>query len=273
MITLKKEKGKIFATLKGKWLIETPEEIVRQSFILKLVNTYGYDLKQMDQEITVNNSSRGQGQARADIVIWKSEKDKLEKKSAFIVVECKAEKVKIREEDYFQGYNYAAWAGAAFFVTTNEKETRFFNVQKDYLPKKLEEIIDIPNVSQINDEKEIDKILKATKAFERDEFARLLFKCHNIIRNNDKLSPEAAFDEISKILFMKIRYERNPEEESIFSLKHFRQGELNHEKNIRPSLKNTPRDLPYMQFLFDRTKDEFKDDELFENTEIGRAHV
>ena len=267
MITLKKEKGKIFAPLKGKWLIETPEEIVRQSFILKLVNTYGYDLKQMDQEITVNNSSRGQGQARADIVIWKSEKDKLEKKSAFIVVECKAEKVKIREEDYFQGYNYAAWAGAAFFVTTNEKETRFFNVQKDYLPKKLEEIIDIPNVSQINDEKEIDKILKATKAFERDEFARLLFKCHNIIRNNDKLSPEAAFDEISKILFMKIRYERNPEEESIFSLKHFRQGELNHEKNIRPSLKNTPRDLPYMQFLFDRTKDEFKDDELFENTD------
>ena len=36
----------------------------------------------------------------------------------------------------------------------------------------------------------------------------MLLKCHNVIRNNDKLSPEAAFDEISKILFMKIRYER-----------------------------------------------------------------
>ena len=47
------------------------------------------------------------------------------------------------------------------------------------------------------------ELLTQTKAFTRDEFSRLLFKCHNIIRNNDKLSPEAAFDEISKILFMK----------------------------------------------------------------------
>ena len=39
-------------------------------------------------------------------------------------------------------------------------------------------------------------MLTQTKAFTRDEFSRLLFKCHNIIRNNDKLSPEAAFDEI-----------------------------------------------------------------------------
>jgi type I restriction enzyme M protein len=42
----------------------------------------------------------------------------------------------------------------------------------------------------------------------REVFVKLLMKCHNIIRNNDKLSPEAAFDEISKILFIKIRYER-----------------------------------------------------------------
>ena len=40
--------------------------------------------------------------------------------------------------------------------------------------------------------------------FERDEFTRKLTKCHNTIRNNDKLSSEAPFDEISidkEILF------------------------------------------------------------------------
>ena len=40
------------------------------------------------------------------------------------------------------------------------------------------------------------------------------------------------------------------------------------EKEIRPSLKGTPKDLPYMQFLFYNTKEEFKADQLFEENEI-----
>ena len=76
----------------------------RQEYIKKLVEDYGYSPDQMAQEIKVNNSQRGQGKARADIVIWKSKQDKIESKAAFIVVECKAENVRIREEDYYQGY-------------------------------------------------------------------------------------------------------------------------------------------------------------------------
>ena len=117
--------------------------------------------------------------------------------------------------------NYASWAHADFFVTTNLKETRIFKVVKGKIPDKLEEIVDIPNASKANNQKEIDKLLKQTKAFTRDEFSKLLFKCHNIIRNNDKLSPEAAFDEISKILFIKIRYERSNSDSQIFSAERF----------------------------------------------------
>ena len=141
---LRIEGNKIYAPLRDKWLVMKPEEEVRQRYICRLVDSYGYDLKQMDQELKVTNSQRGQGAARADIVIWKSAKDKTDSKSAFIVVECKAESVTIRKEDYYQGYNYAAWAGADFFVTTNLKETRVFKVAKGELPKKLEEIVDIP---------------------------------------------------------------------------------------------------------------------------------
>jgi type I restriction enzyme M protein len=107
----------------------------------------------MTQEIQVNNSQRGQGRAMADIVVWRSQKDKLEENSPLIVIECKAEHLTIREEDYFQGYNYASWAGADFFVTTNLKETKIFKVVKGKIPKKLEEIIDIPNVLIVNDDK------------------------------------------------------------------------------------------------------------------------
>ena len=202
---VKIEKNKIYAPLKGKWLVMKPEEEVRQKYICRLVDSYGYALDQMDQEIQVSNSQRGQGAARADIVVWRSKEDKESKKYPLIVVECKAESVTIRKEDYYQGMNYASWAHADFFVTTNLKETRIFRIVKGQIPDKLDEIVDIPNASKANNQKEIDKLLKQTKAFTRDEFSKLLFKCHNIIRNNDKLSPEAAFDEISKILFIKIR--------------------------------------------------------------------
>ena len=49
------------------------------------------------------------------------------------------------------------------------------------------------------------------------EQTKILRTCHNIIRNNDKLSPEAAFDEISKILFMKIKYEREQRGAKVFT--------------------------------------------------------
>ncbi|MBR3561717.1 MAG: type I restriction enzyme HsdR N-terminal domain-containing protein [Oscillospiraceae bacterium] len=126
ILQIKRENGKIFCPLIDSWHIETPEEKVRQEFIKILVENYGYSLEQMAQELKVTNSQRGQGKARADIVIWKTKQDKDASRAAFIVVECKAENVRIREEDYYQGYNYASWAGASFFVTTNEKETKYF---------------------------------------------------------------------------------------------------------------------------------------------------
>jgi len=253
--------NKIYAPLKEKWLVLKPEEEVRQKYICRLVNSYGYDLKLMTQELQVSNSSRGQGRAMADIVVWKSEKDKLEENSPLIVVECKAEYLTIREEDYFQGSNYASWAGADFFVTTNLKETKIFQVVKGKVPKRLKEIIDIPNFSIVNNDKRIDELLKQTKSFTRDEFSKLLTKCHNIIRNNDRLSPEAAFDEISKILFIKIRYERSNDKTQLFSLDEFTKDRTSYEKY-------KPKDgLEFYQFLFEQTKEEFKDDNLFNEYE------
>ena len=264
------EDNRIFAPLKNKWLLLTPEEKVRQEYICRLVNHYGYLLEQMEQEIKVSNSKRGQGKAQADIAIYKTIQDKAENISPIIVVECKAEHITIREEDFFQGYNYASWAGAKFFVTTNLKETRIFKVLEGQVPKKLEEIIDIPDsVTALNDKK-VNELLSLTKSFTRDEFSRLLFKCHNIIRNNDKLSPEAAFDEISKILFMKIRYERNPDEDNIFTLKQFKKQETKYEKNDRPvniKLHGPQADIPYMDYWFELTKAEFKEDDLFDSNE------
>lgn len=90
----------------------------------------------------------------------------------------------------------------------------------------LEEILNIPKADIINDEKEINALLGQTIEFARDDFSRLLFRCHNIIRNNDKLSPEAAFDEISKVLFIKTLYERENEKGLIYSLEEYRSEKI-----------------------------------------------
>ena len=258
---IKIESNQIYSPIRDKWLVLKPEEEVRQRYVCRLVDSYGCGIKQMGEEVKVTNSQRGQGAARADIVVWRNEEDKRKGKNALIVVECKAENVTIRQADYFQGYNYAAWAGAKFFVTTNLKETRIFKVVEDAMPKKLEEIADIPSADMVNDDKKIKAMLLQTKAFTRDEFSRLLFKCHNIIRNNDKLSPEAAFDEISKILFIKIRYERTNSGTQIFSKEEFLK-----QKKMYDAVKS--KESPdYYQFLFNKTKEDFAKDHLFDENE------
>lgn len=262
-IKVETKDNKIFAPLKDKWLVLTPEEKVRQEYLVHLVSNYGFSLEQMSQEEQVNNSKRGQGKARADIVIWKNKEDKQKRRKPVIVIECKAEHITIREEDYYQGFNYASWAGAKFFVTTNLKDTKFFRVNEEAMPDELDEIIEIPNAEELSNEKKIKELLNKTKVFTREEFSRLLFKCHNIIRNNDKLSPEAAFDEISKILFMKIRYEREQAKtKQLFSKKKF--------EDLRDAHNETTggKGKPFYQYFFDQTKEIFKDDEIFDPSDI-----
>lgn len=262
-LQVKKRNNKIYAPLKEKWLAETPEELVRQNYICTLVNEYGYSLEQMAQEIKLTSSSRGTGSARADIVIWASKEDKTEEKSPVIIVECKAQNISIKEEDYFQGQNYAYFSGAKFFVTTNEKERKYFQVIHGKVPKRLgKEIAAIPKATDLTNERKIEKLLNATKAFERDEFAKLLFACHNIIRNNDKLDPADAFDEISKILFIKIWHERKQDRGKIFSLTGFKEGKEQYDKYASKGAK------PFYQHLFENVKSDYASEDLFDKDDV-----
>ena len=45
--------------------------------------------------------------------------------------------------------------GLTFFVTTNLKETRIFKVVKGKIPKKLEEVVNIPDAAIVNNDKKV----------------------------------------------------------------------------------------------------------------------
>lgn len=256
-------KKQIFVPLKSEWLEAKPEEIVRQNFICELINNYGYSLKQMAQEMQVTNSQRGTGRASADIVVWKTKEDKQQNKTAFLVIELKANTLKLKVEDCYQGYNYATWSRAELFAISNGKELQVYKIIEDELPLKLQPANNIPNADIILNDKKLTEALAKTKEFTGDEFAKLLHKCHNIIRNNDKLSPEASFDEISKILFIKIMYERNPKQEAIFSKAQFET--LRDAWNL--SKGKSEREASYMQRLFEDVKGEFAGDGIFDDNE------
>lgn len=255
--------GNIYAPLKDKYLVATPEEKIRQEFICKLVNDYGYSLEQMAQEQKLTTSQRGTGRASADLVVWKTKQQKQQNKTAFLVVELKADTLKLKVEDCYQGYNYATWSRAKIFAISNGKELQVYKVIEDELPLNLQPVNDIPKAKDILDSKKLEQALKKTKEFTGNEFAKLLHKCHNIIRNNDKLSPEASFDEISKILFIKIMYERNPKQEAIFS-----KSQFDTLKNAwQLSKGKSEQETSYMQRLFEDVKQEFAEDSIFDDNE------
>jgi type I restriction enzyme M protein len=243
--------NEIFSPLRQKWIPLTPEEAVRQDYLKVLVDEYGFSHGQIAEEMEV--TGRGSAQARADFVIWRTPQDKTAEKSPLIVVECKADNVAIDHAVYAQGENYARLTNAPFFVTHNHRETRYWRVLHDKMPKHVEEIDGIPHADATD--KEIKEIIERLKVFKEDEFADLLHQCHNVIRNREKRDPVAAFDEIAKILFVKVFVERElkakKKRQNLFSVE-FLQDQLG--------------DNP-LEDLFQKTKEHYRTDRIFEPDE------
>ena len=251
VLTVRREKGKVWSHIRKKWLDETPEETVRQEFLCVLVNEYGFSLDQIDEELEV--TGRGSGHARADFVIWRTAKDKADSNNPLIIVECKSDNVTIQSADYGQGDNYSRLAGARFFVTHNSRETKFWRVVHEKMPKSLEEISNVPHADA--SDKEIELLISTLKTFKEEEFAKLLHDCHNVIRNREKLDPAAAFDEIAKILFVKVYVERElrakRQRKNLFNVEY-----LDNQLGKHP-----------LNTLFEQTKEAYEDDKIFDDDE------
>ncbi|AZA77278.1 N-6 DNA methylase [Chryseobacterium sp. G0186] len=257
--------NKIKAPLKGNdvWIPITPEEEIRQKYICRLVNIYGFTTRQMTQDY--DYSKLTDKKIKTDILVWKNEISLQNNEKPLIFIECKSDSIIIRPEDYFKGIEISKQIGADFFVATNSKQTKIYSkVFKISEKEQPDELINIPTNEQAQDGHIVSVLLGQTNEFARDEFSKALTRCHNIIRNNDKLSPEAAFDEISKILFVKTLYERSNNEGNIFSKKTY----LDLKQNFTELPVN--KNLPFYQELFEKVKKELIDDDLFESNEIIR---
>lgn len=112
---IKEENGDkyIWDSLRGKWLLLTPEEWVRQHTIAWLVNERHIPELRISQEYPVNINGQHQ---RADIVVIN------EMAKPHILVECKAHDIEIDNEVVMQAIRYNAIVGARYILLTNGKK-------------------------------------------------------------------------------------------------------------------------------------------------------
>jgi type I restriction enzyme M protein len=248
-------RAEIWSPLRKKWLLETPEESVRQEYLCVLVNEYGFALDQIGEEVKVTHL--GSGKARADFLIWRTVEDKQKKLKPLVVVECKADYVTIDQTTYSQGGNYAQYVHSPFFVTHNNRESRFWKVDHAKMAPNFDEIENIPHADA--SDKEVEDLVNRLKTFKEDEFAALLQRCHDVIRNAEAHDPTKAFDETAKILFVKVFVERDLKIKkrriNVFSVDFLDQ-----------QIGDDP-----LNDLFAKTKEHYKNDELF--AEDDRIHL
>ncbi|MAQ31735.1 MAG: restriction endonuclease subunit R [Flavobacteriales bacterium] len=126
----------IFDLVRKKFVLNQPEEWVRQNFIKFLNEKKGYPLSLMSVEKKTNINLR---QKRCDIICF----DK--NNQALLLVECKAQNIKLNQETINQSVIYQKKIKAQFIIITNGNQTYCFKEDNT----KIEFIKKIPHYSLI----------------------------------------------------------------------------------------------------------------------------
>jgi hypothetical protein len=115
---IKTENGKevIFCVIRKRWFMITPEEWVRQNFLLYLIEELKYpaSLIAVEKQLILSDVKK-----RFDIVIYKNSEP-------YIIVECKEMNVALSESTILQVLNYNTLVQAKILVITNGSYCKAF---------------------------------------------------------------------------------------------------------------------------------------------------
>lgn len=183
-----------------------PEEKVRASFYVELVEKYKYPPRQMELEVIV---PRRKPEDKADIVVYEDE----ERKKLYIVVECKKDGISKAEinQAVEQAFGNANSLRAKYAILVAGNVRIAFDVA-GFQPSEREKniIADIPirygKIIQYKYKKG-DPDWDPREA-DRNEVLAKFQQCHDILWEGGKRNPAEAFDEMSKLMFCKIHDER-----------------------------------------------------------------
>ncbi len=194
---------------------ETPEEYVRQEIAKSLVREYQYPKSDVSVEFTLRLGSR---KPRADLVIF-SQNDAHEQINAYVIVECKEQRVKSsdRKEGVGQLQSYmAASPNVVYGMWTNGLERFCYRKVEQAGKIAFVEIPDLPSYGQSEEEADrpqFDQLKPASS----DALLFAFRRCHNYIAGNQGLQKPQAFWELLKLIFCKIHDERDSPEVEFYA--------------------------------------------------------
>lgn len=186
--------------------LKDPEEQVRAEYYFDLIEKYRYAAERIELEVEMPDRTP---ERYADVVIYSDDA----RKKPYIVVECK--KDGISDAEFEQATKQAIanarvlkapFAACVAGNTRRAMETEHWN---DKEPEKAT-ITDVP-ISYGKVEEFRYKKGDANwdlKAVDKSELKRALVKAHNTLWAGGKRNPTVAFDELCKIIFVKIRDEK-----------------------------------------------------------------
>lgn len=209
LIELVNEKNQIKYILQNKiYKYSDPEEKVRAEYYIELVKNYQYDPKKIDFEITV---PRRTPEDSADIVIFED----LDHKKPYCVIECKKDGISDAEFEQAieQAFGNSNSLRCNFASTIAGNTRRHFDIKNFASRERKKNIIaDIPvNFGKIQKFKfKKNDANWDIEPVDKKGLIRLLGKCHNTLWDSGKIDPIDAFDELSKIIFIKLKDEQNP---------------------------------------------------------------
>ena len=198
--------------------LKNPEEKVRASFFTELVLDYGYPKELINLEVVTPNRVP---KFHTDIVVFEDK----ENKQPLIAIEIKKEGISQAVEDQAveQVFSYGGVLRAKFCLLVAGTTRIAFDLRKHKaFDRQKNKISDIPKFNNKEPPKYIyfkgkqefklgeKKVeYEALQKLNKEDLISVLGKCHDTIWQGGKLAPTQAFDEVSKLLFCKIKDEKD----------------------------------------------------------------
>jgi type I restriction enzyme M protein len=184
---------------------EDPEELIRAAIFIELVDKYGYPPARLDTEVY---PPRREPKIPADIVVYEDN----EAETAYIVVETKADATKDNTDiAHRQGLGNANLLNSKFLYIVCGNERFAYDVQKKPSLKTLqkwsiaripEKYGQVPQYRYLRGDPKWD-----LRKLGFGELSNKFKLCHDAIWEGGRRDPAIAFDEISKMLLIKIHDE------------------------------------------------------------------
>jgi type I restriction enzyme M protein len=193
--------GKLKCFITNKLRADTPEEKVRQMIARGLVEEYGYNKDDIGVEKKVK---MGRSSKSADLIVYPEGKKHVQA-NAYIIVETKSDEIKPSSTkngvDQLESY-VAACINTKFALWVGSERLAFRIEEKDG-GRHLEEVPDIPRSGEHSVPKptvgDLTPAANLKEVFER---------VHNYIYANQGFQKDRAFEELLKLIFIKVYDER-----------------------------------------------------------------